>query len=351
MMRWHIPRTVRLLFCALAGLPGLAFAGEADVADFYRGKTLTFTIGVAPGAAYDIVGRAVAGHLPRFIPGHPSIVVQNMPGAGSLNMINYLYNRAPRDGTAMGLPLNGVLLENRLQIYSQSGGNIGFDITKMTWLGSPLQEPQVMWIWHTSPVKRFADLRGSTPTTLGATSPTADNYLTPMLAKNLLGANLKMITGYQALPDIFLAAQRNEVAGNSTPLATITIGQRKALDQGDIRLLVQFGSKRSKQIPDVPTAIELTDDPQTKRLLELWALKFKSAYPIGLPPGVPAERIAALRTAFDQLMADPEFLATTRNMHLDLDPINGSDIAQSLQTFANAPADEIDRLRQILRQK
>jgi tripartite-type tricarboxylate transporter receptor subunit TctC len=351
MKKWVRLRVACLATSMVVGLSGLARAGDGSVGDFYHSKTLTFLIGAAPGAAYDIVGRVIASQLSRFIPGHPSIVVQNMPGAGSLNMMNYLYSGAPRDGTAFGLPLNGVLLENRLHIYSQAGGNIGFDVSKMSWLGSPIQEPQVMWVWHTVNAKSFADLRGGPAVTLGATSPTADNYLTPLLAKNLLGARLKIITGYNAVSDIFLAAQRGEVGGNSTPLSSITIGQRRDLDKGNIRLLVQFGSTRLRQIPNVPTAIELTDNPQTRRLLQIWALKFDSAYPIGLPPGVPPERVAALRSALKQLMSDPQFQASANSMGLNLDPIDGSEMSRLIEEFANAPSSDINRLRQALGKK
>ena len=333
-----------LLFASLSA----ASAQERDVEDFYRGKTLTFFIGTAPGAGYDIVGRMIAAHLPRFIPGRPAIVVQNMPGAGSLSMMNALYNRAPRDGTAFGLPLNGVLLENQLQIYARGGGNVGFDVARMGWIGSPIQEPQVMWSWHAAPVRNFKDLQGSQQWTFGATSPTADNDLTPVLAKRLLGANLKLITGYQAVSDIFVAAERGEIVGNSTPMASLTIGKKNELARGDIRALAQFGARRMSQLPDVPTGIELAADEETKRLLALWSVKFKAAYPLGFPPGVPQNRLDALRDAFRALMIDPEFRLAAEKMQLQLEPIAGADIAALLDSLGNADQTDIQRLKTML---
>ncbi len=340
---------------ALASLSVLCLSGaraqDSDVEAFYRGKTITFLIGTAPGAGYDIVGRAIAAHLSRFIPGHPAIIVQNMPGAGSLTMMNALYNRSPRDGTTFALPLNGVLLENQLQIYARGGGTVSFDVARMGWIGSPIQEPQVMWSWHGAPVRRFEDLRGPQPWTFGATSPTADNYLTPVLAKRLLGANLKLITGYQAVSDIFVAAERGEIIGNSTPLASLTIGKKEELAKGNIRPLAQFSSRRMAQLPDVPTGIELAATDEAKRLLELWAVKFKAAYPIGLPPGVPPERLEALRAAFKALMLDPEFRATAQKIQLQLDPIDGADIMGLLDSLAKANEADIQKLKEMMREE
>ena len=345
-----LPRTLTLAGLFMLCLSG-AQAQDGDVEAFYRGKTITFLIGTAPGAGYDIVGRAIAAHLSRFIPGQPAIIVQNMPGAGSLTMMNTLYNRAPRDGTTFGLPLNGVLLENQLQIYARGGGTVSFDVARMGWIGSPIQEPQVMWSWHSAPVRRFEDLRGAQPWTFGATSPTADNFLTPMLAKRLLGANLKLISGYQAVSNIFVAAERGEIVGNSTPLASLTLGKREELARGDIRPLAQFSARRMGQLPDVPTGIELAATEEAKRLLELWAVKFKAAYPLGLPPGVPTERLEALRRAFRALMSDPEFRATAQKIQLELDPIDGADIVTLLGSLAKANETDIQRLKEALREE
>ena len=321
---------------------------NGDVASFYRGKTLTFIIGTATGAAYDLVGRAVADHLARHIPGEPAIVVQNVPGAGSLNMMNALYMRAARDGTVFGLPLNGVLLEQRLRIYSGGGGNVSFDLNKMAWIGSPSRQPQVMWVWHKSPIQSFADLQKGPETILGATSPTADNYLTPLMAQRLLGAKIKLVTGYKAVNDIFIAAERDEVQGNSTPFSSIMIGKRDEFRAGHIRVVLQFGSERLKELPDVPTAIELASNERDRDLFRIWALKFNAAYPIGLPPEVPKARVEALRQAFDATMRDEKFLELARRIGLDISPMSGTEIEKSLGDLDRIDDARIRELRGVL---
>ncbi|MDB5534544.1 MAG: efflux transporter protein [Hyphomicrobiales bacterium] len=321
---------------------------QADVEKFYRGKTLTFIIGTATGAAYDLVGRAVAAHMTRHIPGEPAIVVQNVPGAGSLNMMNALYMRAARDGTVFGLPLNGVLLEQRLRIYSGSGGNVSFDLNKMSWIGSPSRQPQVMWVWHKTPIQSFADLQKGPEAILGATSPTADNYLTPLMAQRLLGAKIKLVTGYQAVNDIFVAAERGEVQGNSTPFSSIMVGKRDEFQAGHIRVVLQFGSDRLKELPNVPTAIELAGNERDKDLFRIWALKFNAAYPIGLPPEVPKARIDALREAFNATMRDGQFLELARRIGLDITPMSGTEIEKSLGDLDKIDEAHIRELREIL---
>ena len=340
------------LFAGVVAVAG-ALASVARAADdaetFYPGKTITFYIGAAPGAAYDLVGRAVATHIGRHIPGGPSVVVQNMPGAGSLIMINHLYNRAPRDGTALGLPLNGVLLEQRLKLYESGGGAVRFDLTKMAWIGSPAEEPQVMWVWHTSPIKTFQDLR-LTEATLGATSPTADNFLTPRLAQRLLGGKIKLISGYKAVNDIFMAAERGEVSGNSTPLAAIMLGKQDDFRSGKIRVLAQFGTTRLGRLPDVPTGIELAPDGETRSLLEFWALKFRAAYPIAAPPETPPHRIEALRAAFDATMKDENFKSFAARAGLELSPVSGRAIDEIVSKIEATNDVRVAKIREALSQ-
>jgi tripartite-type tricarboxylate transporter receptor subunit TctC len=331
---------------ALGVIASSARAAET-AADFYRDKTLTFIIGAAAGAAYDLVGRTVAAHLRRHIPGAPIIVVQNMPGAASLIMVNHLYNRAPKDGTVFGLPLNGVLLEPRLNLYSGNGASVMFDLTRMGWIGSPSQQPQVLWVWQGTPFKSFKDIQAE-KVTFGATSPSADNYILPLMLNRLLGAKIEIVTGYQAVNDIFLAAERGEVQGNTTPFSTITIGRPDDLAQGKIRVLAQFGDQRLARLADVPTGLELASDAGTRRVLALYALKFKSAFPVMLPPGVPAERVALLQRAFDETMQDRDFRATSARSGLDVSPTSGREVEKIIHAIETAEQGTVDQLRKAI---
>jgi tripartite-type tricarboxylate transporter receptor subunit TctC len=334
------------LLGVISGAGGSAAAAETD-ADFYRGKTLTFIIGAAAGAAYDLVGRAVAAHLRRHIPGEPAIVVQNMPGAASLVMVNHLYNRAPKDGTVFGLPLNGIVLEPRLNLYSGNGASVMFDLGRMGWIGSPSQQPQVLWVGQATPFKTFKDIQAR-KVTFGATSPSADNYILPLMLNRLLETKIEIVTGYQAVNDIFLAAERGEIQGNTTPFSTITIGRPDDLAQGKIRVLAQFGGERLGKLADVPTGLELAPDGAARRVLALYALKFKSAFPIVLPPGVPGERVAVLQKAFDDTMQDREFLATATRSGLEVSPTSGKDVEKIIHAIATADQATVDQLRQAI---
>jgi tripartite-type tricarboxylate transporter receptor subunit TctC len=338
-MHKPIAKAVALALALLASRP----AAADPVVDFYRGKTVTFMIGAATGAAYDLVGRAVAAHMRRHIPGEPTIVVQNMPGAASLVMVNHLYNRAPKDGTVFGLPLNGVLLEPRLKLYSGNGANVLFDLKRMGWIGSPSQQPQVVWVWHQTPFKSFADLQAA-KAVFGSTSPSADNHILPTLLNRLMDTKIEIVTGYQAVNAIFLAVERGELQGNSTPLSSITVGKPAELKDGKIRVLAQFGAQRVPELQTVPTGIELAKSELTRRVLDLYALKFAAAFSFMLPPEVPPERVAALRKAFDDTMKDPEFLAMASRSGLDVSPTSGKDIEKIIDAIESADESIVEQL-------
>lgn len=299
---------------------------DAAGTDFLRGKTVTFLIGTAPGGAADIMGRIVARELPKHLPGQPTLIVQNMAGAGSINMVNHLYNRAPKDGTTFGLPISSVLLEQKLKTFTASGGNVGFDINQIQWIGSPSNQPVVMWVWNETPIKSFQELVNGPELIFGAPSPGTDGYVVPLLTNRMMNTNIKIVSGYKALMDIFLAAERREVQGNVAPLYTVTVGRRDDYKSGKIRILAQFGLERLDLLPEIPTGIELAQDDESKLLLKLWATKFEAAYPLGLPPGVPKDRVEAYRRAFDQTMQDPAFRELTSKADIDISPKSGSDI-------------------------
>ena len=198
-----------------------------------------------------------------MIPGNPSVVVENMPGAGSLVMMNYLYNRAPRDGTVFGLPLNGVLLEPTLKLMSRAGGSANFDIDKMPWIGSSTEDAQVLWFRSDSKIKTVDDLR-SIKSIAGASAPGADNFTVAVLTNNLLGAKMDIVRGYQGTNDVFLAVERGEADGSATAYSAIVVGRPQWLDEHKIRVLVQYGQERLPDLADVPTAIELAADDETR---------------------------------------------------------------------------------------
>jgi tripartite-type tricarboxylate transporter receptor subunit TctC len=317
-----------------------------DAAQFYRGKTIRLIVGAAAGGGYDIPARAIAAHMTRHIPGNPTIVVENMPGATSLIMTNYLYARAPRDGTAIGMPNNNVPLEPRLQILSREGGNVSFDITKFDWIGSPVQEPQILFTLA-SAARSVDDLKAG-KVLVGSTARSADNFSLPFMLNQLLGTKMEIIPGYQGQNDIFLAIERGEVQGNNTGLTNLLVTKPDWVSSGRVKILVQYGSERAAAIPDVPTALELAPDESTRELIRLFVLKFQMARPIAVPPGIPSERLRALQVAFDATMKDPEFLAEAQKIGLEINPVSGIEVTRLVAEMQTTPQAVVDRLKNLL---
>ncbi len=335
--------SVVIVAAASAALP----AHAQGVADFYRGKTIEFVLGSAAAGGYDVAARAIAIHMSRHIPGNPTIVVRNMPGATGLLMTNYLYNVAKRDGTAIGMPTSNVPLEPRLKLISPDGNNAKFDITHMSWIGTPLQEPQVTWVWHTAPAKSVDELKSNT-ILMGATTSSADNSVLPLLVNALLGTRMKVVTGYQGQNEINIAAERGEVQGNNTGLSNLTVNKADWMRDDKVRILLQYGTERLAALKDVPTPVELAGSEPDRAMLRFYALKFAMARPLVTPPDVPADRIAALQSAFEATMKDEHYLADAKRIGLDTNWLGGADLTRLVAQIQDTPQPVVDHLRELL---
>jgi tripartite-type tricarboxylate transporter receptor subunit TctC len=299
------------------------------------------------GGGYDLIARLLATHIGKRIPGNPKFVVENMPGAASLTMTNYLYNRAERDGSAMGLPLNGLLLEPTLKLLSRQGGATNFDIRNMNWIGSTSEEPQVLWFKSDSKIMSIADLK-TTKAIAGASSPGADNYTVAKMTNALLGTKMEIVSGYRGTHPIFLAAERGEVEGSATAYAAIAVARPQWIKERTIRMLIQYGTERLPDLPDVPTAIELAESDEVRQMLRFFSLKFKATYPFAMPPDVPAERVKAMRTAFDETIKDPNFLADMKKRGLSPRPMSGVAIANLIRETFEVPEQIVARLHDVI---
>jgi tripartite-type tricarboxylate transporter receptor subunit TctC len=337
-----------ILNAALGFVVLAASAARADeVADFYRGKTIELAIGAAAAGGYDLAGRTLANHMSRHIPGNPGIIVRNMPGAAGLLVTNYLHNVATRDGTVIGMPTSVILLEPRLKLLSLDGSNVKFDLRDFAWIGTPLQETQVTWVWHTAPAKSVDDLK-TTPILMGATTASGDAAILPLLVNELIGTKMKVLAGYFGQNEINLAAERGEVQGNNTGLSNLTVNKADWMREHKVRILLQFGNERLPQLQDVPTAIELASSEADRALLRFYCLKFTIARPLLIPPGVPAERTAALQAAFAATMTDPQYLAEAQHIGLDTNWLGADAITERVREINEAPQALIDRLRDLL---
>lgn len=331
---------------ASAALSGAGSSRALAQAEFYRGKTFRILVAAAPGAAYDFVARALAASIARHIPGNPTVVVQNMFGAASLVVMNSLYNEQPQDGTVIGLPLSGILLEPRLKLMARQGGKIGFDLSRMSFVGSPTQQPQILWVWHKTPFQSAADLT-RTKARMGATSFSADNYILPTLSNAFLGTILQAVTGYTAVSDIFVAGESGELDGGTCNYSSLA-AKADWMREKDARILIQFGAERAPYLPDVPTAVELAKDDVGRHALLIYATKYKAAYPFIMTPGVPPDRVATIRAAFMATMKDPQFIADATRLGFDVDPLSGEDITKLMSEIDAAPQDSIDQLKKLL---
>jgi tripartite-type tricarboxylate transporter receptor subunit TctC len=315
----------------LAGAPAHADA----VADFYKGKVVSLVVGYGSGGGYDVYGRLVATHLGKYIPGNPTVVLQNMPGAGSLRSVNYLYNTAPKDGTVIGtfardMPLMGIIGNNP---------NVRFDPRKLTWLGSSSSYANDAYLLITrkdAAVKSIEDARrrGGPPLVLG----------------DALALNIRLIAGYPDSNALFLAADRKETDGRFVGLSAVSSSHPEWLkpDSG-MQVLLQFARvTRHPQFPEVPTARELARDDRARALIELAELPYRLSRPFAAPPGMPPDRAKALQAAFLAVHQDPQYLDEAGRLKVDVSPIGGEEVLRAIEGIAGAPPDLLDYIKKLL---
>jgi tripartite-type tricarboxylate transporter receptor subunit TctC len=328
-----------LLALALMLLAGGAGAAE-DVAAFYKGKTVRIVVGVGVGSGYDINARLLARHMAPHIPGHPTIIVQNQPGAGSLTMTNQLYASGPFDGTVIGAPFNGLPTTPLLQ-----PGGARFDATKLNWLGSSNRETQVTYVWHTAPVQNITEL-AEKELVVGAQAPGSTQYDFPVLANRLFGFKFKVITGYESTPKIHLAMERGEVHGNgATNWSTLKALNSNWLEEKKVKAIAQWSLSPHPELTDVPMILDVAKTDADRQALRLALARLEFGRPFFLPPNVPPERVEALRRAFDATMRDPAFLAETEKLKIEVEPLTGEQVATLIAEAYATPVDTVARVR------
>jgi tripartite-type tricarboxylate transporter receptor subunit TctC len=333
---------------AFMGLFNSGNAFSEPVAEFYAGKTITLLISSAPGGGYDGYARLLARHMGRHIPGNPIIVPKNMPGAGGLTLANYLYNRGPKDGSEMATVQNGLPFEKVFQMLSPEGQNALYDSTKFGWIGSITQTVFVTVTWHNAPVKTLAEAM-SKESTLGASTTSSDSHVLAVLSNNLLGTKFKIVHGYDGSAAVDLAVERGEVDGEAgKDWTTILSSRPQWITEKKINILLQMGMKPHPDLVGVPMAIDLAKTPEDRRIMEMIFAKYGMARPIMVAPGVPPERLEALRQAFRDTMKDPEFLAEAQKLNMEISPVSGQDVEALVTKIMTTPADLAARARAAL---
>jgi tripartite-type tricarboxylate transporter receptor subunit TctC len=324
-----------ILAAVMFGWMPLAFAQSAQ--NFYAGKQITLLCGAAVGGGYDAHARLLAHHLGRFIPGNPTIIVQNQPAAGSLVATNQIYNAAPKDGTMISLIQRGMLTAKLI-----NPGQVRFDLAKLNWIGNLTTEVGVALAWHTAPHKSAKDLFEKELIVGGHAG--VDPELTPRLYNAVLGTKFKIINGYNGTTDIALAMERGEVAGiGDWSWSSLKQQRPQWIRDGSITLLLQSGLEKDPELPNLPNALDFAKTESDRKVLELFLTQKTVARPVIAPPGVPAERVAILRKAFAALADDPEFLADAHRSNLDVALMPGEEVEKIVGRIASAPRDVVDR--------
>jgi tripartite-type tricarboxylate transporter receptor subunit TctC len=346
-----MPRLCAALVLAVA-VALLAVPAQADeVADFYKGKRVNLIVSYGPGGGYDVYARVLARHIGRHIPGNPSIVVQNMPGAGSLRGANYLYNVAPKDGTAFGTFARNMAMLGLVK----TGQNIQFDPLRFTWLGSSsslANDAYVLLVRRDAKAKTIDDARraGGPPIILGSTAEGTSSDAMAVLLREWLGFNVKVIPGYTDSGVLFLAIERGEVEGRTVGLSSVRANKPDWLKpNGFARVMVVFGrATRFAEFPDAPTARELAKDAADRNLIEILEMPYALSRPYAAPPEVPPDRARALQQAFMATQKDPAYLADADKVGIEISPIGGAEIRKLIEQIAKTPADQLKRIENLI---
>ncbi len=315
---------------------------EQAVADFYRGKTLTILVGYSAGGGYDEYARFLARQLGRFIPGNPNVIVQNQPGAGSVLAANTLFTTSPKDGTVIGTFARGLPAE---ELLNKEG--IQYRSAEFNWIGSMNEEVSICVARSDSPIKKFDDLY-TTSLKIGGTGPGADTDFFPKFLNGLLGTKFDLATGYPGGNDINVAIERGEVQGRCgfSYSSLISTRQQWVRDKF-ITILAQMSLRKHPDLPDVPLVTDLAKTPEERQLMRVVFSRQTMGRPFAAPPGVPADRVAALRYAFDQTLADRQLLDEAQRANLEINPATGQEIQDIIAEVFRTPPELVKRLAEL----
>ena len=329
------------IFSLAASVPAKA----QSVEEFYEGNVLSLYIGFSVGGGYDAYGRIVSRHLGKHIPGNPTVVPVNMEGAGSLRLANWLYNAAPKDGSAIGIMSRGVPFEPLVGNRESSQ----FDASKYSWIGSTTDEVSVCAAWDRTGIDEFDDLYAK-ELIVGGTGSGADADVFPKIISGVLGAKLRLVSGYPGGNDIEFAMERGEVDGRcGWSWSSILATKQRLLEDGTIKVFLQLALHKHPDLPHVPLITDLARNEEERQIFRLIFVRCVLGRPFMGPPGMPADRLEALRAAFDATMQDPEFLEEAMRSRLEITPIPGAELQDLVaEVYATSP-EIVEKTREYLR--
>lgn len=328
-------RTLLAMVCAIAASTGATKAAD----DFYKGKTITMVIGGTAGDGYDLYARFLGQYLTKHVPGNPRVLPQNMPGAGTLVAANFLFEAAGKDGTVIGTVGGGTATA---QLFKTP--NIRFDPRRYNWIGSLNSEVGLVLAWHTTPFKSFGDLL-EREFLVGGGGPTSGTVIFPLVLNRIIGTKFKIIPGYKGTGDIALAMERGEIEGTGSWHYSSLIGSRPHwIVEKQVRPLLQLSLQKHRQFPDVPHIPEIAKSKEQLQILNVVFARQAMGRPFLLPPGAPEAAIRILRTSFNAILKDPEFLAEAERRKIDLSgPMSGVEIHALLDDLYAQPPEIIQK--------
>jgi tripartite-type tricarboxylate transporter receptor subunit TctC len=334
-------RRVVVLAAAMACLVVTAHAQTVE--QFYKSTPITMLVGSGAGGGYDVYARTFARFWTNHIPGHPNIIAKNMPAAAGLAAASTLYVSAEHDGSMIGAFTNGAAMD---PLFGNPGAH--YDALKFNWLGSIGKLENVCFTWHTSPVKTIADARAR-EVIVAAAGATSNTAIVPKMLNALLGTRFKVVSGYDSGSGLTMAVERGEAEGIcGLSWSTIKASRPHWIADNALNVIVQMGLSKLRDLPDVPSALDLIDDPQNKQVMELILIRQEAGRPFAAPPGTPADRVAALRQAFAETLTDPAFIAEAAKAQLEIEPMRGADIAAMLAKAYAAPRGVVERAGELV---
>jgi tripartite-type tricarboxylate transporter receptor subunit TctC len=339
---------VGLAMAAVLAWPAANYAHADPVADFYKGKQINVVVGYGPGGGYDTYMRLLARHMPRYIPGNPGIIVQNMPGAGSLRAANHIANVAPKDGTALGVFGAPAALE---PLFGNKKAQ--FETVKLAWIGNMLRDVASCATWNSSGIKSLNDIvTAKTPVVFAATGAGSYGNQHALVLKHMLGANLRVITGFKGLKDVALALERNEVhVACAVFVSTAKTAFGSAVKNGQLKFVVQFGEQDVPYFGGAPNFRRMLKTDEDRRVAELFFDQVTVSRPLIGPPGMPPAIVAALRKAMSDALKDKALLADAAKSGLDIDAVSGEETAKTMASFYKTAPPVVARAMTIMGRK
>jgi tripartite-type tricarboxylate transporter receptor subunit TctC len=321
------------LLAALLCLAPASAARAQSVAEFYKGRTLSLIIPNAPGGSFDLYARLVADNLGRYIPGRPTIVPQNMPGAGGMLAANYLTGIAPKDGSVLSVLVPNITLAQVLGVQA-----IAYDTRRLSWIGRIVATTATLFTWHTSETRTLADLK-SRETLIASTGPLTQAEINSTMLNGVVGTKFRLVRGYKGSAEAALAVERGEADGTLMPWEFLKSAHADWLQDGKISIVARYVRRPIAERPDIRSVFELAQTPEQESVLSLFLGTDEMGHPIAMPPDVPADRLEAVRKALDTMVADPAFIAEAARRKLDLLPGRAEELERSVkEAFASSPA-------------